>query len=266
MGNVHSFLHSEDLDLNAAAATIAAALGQRNCILPDADTIKLPDEDGMWLKRIMSADETAGGLGGYSEFLGKGSERKFRFGKNPEIGDLLRCMVEFEDETFPMLKGGRIKVVGNKSGTGAEQHNVIHDIYIPSLPDVEIYNGPVKHYHMLGVVTGTLVANTISGLNSVLGDETALQDSEIQFPEDPGKEYVLKGFWPVPGGAGYGALGFRHPNGKMDRLAPAVFASAIQAPYYPLNWKFTGDAPPRAIGCGVGTTSTELTMLLGEIN
>lgn len=266
MGEIHSFLHSEDIDLNAGAATIAAALAQLNCILKDADTIKLPDADGMYLKRILGMDETAGGLGGYTEFIGKGAERKFRWGKNPEIGDLLRTFIEFEDNFFPMLKGGRIKVVGNASGSGAEQHAVIHDIYIPSLPDVPIYTGRVKHLHMLGVMTGTLVANTPSGLNSLLGDETALQDSEIQFAEDPDKRYVLKGYWPVPGGAGYGALGFRHPNGKIDRLAPAVIASAIQSPYYELNWEFTGAAPPRAIGCGVGTTSTELTVLLGEID
>lgn len=256
-------MHIEDIDLNAAIGQIAAAKSQLNCFLKDADTIELPQEEGMWIKRIMTTDETAGGKGGYSEFLGRGSERKFYWGKLVEIGDHLINVIEMIDNALQIPKGQRIKAFGNLSGSGAEQHVVIHDIYMPSLESVPINHGPFKHVHMLGAMTGTLVAATITGLNSLLGDETALQDSEIQFSED-GK-YCLIGFWATPGGAGYGALGFRHPNGKFDRLSPASFTQVTVPPFVPLYWEFEGTSPPRVIGAGVGTTSTELTFLLGEL-
>lgn len=266
MGEVSSIVHAEDIDLTGGAATIAAAARQPNVTLPDADTIKLPDIDGLEVRKIAHCDETAGGLGALIEYLSKGSERKFRIGKNVLAGDLLVNEYHFAPGEFPLTKGQRIKAYGGISGAGAEQHAVVQDIYFPNLEGVSQYQGQVKHYHMLGVMTGTLIAATISGLNSILGDETALADSEIQFPTDPEKRYVLKGFWPTPGVAGTGVLGMMHPNGNVMRVTPAVFASAVRAPFIELNWEFAGDSPPRAIGAGAVTTSTELTMLLGEIN
>lgn len=266
MGAIHDYLFIEDIDLNAAAAQIAAAKSQLNCHLPDADTIKLPEMKGMYVTEIAHCDETAGGIDGYLEFLGRGSERKFRFGCNVLAGDLLVNRIPFKPQEFPLEPGQRIKAVGGKSGSGAEQHVVRVSVYLPDIDGPELYEGPVKHYHLLGGMTGTLVAATITGLNSILGDETALQDSEIQFATDPEKDYVLKGFYATPGGAGYGALGVRHSSGKYDAIDPAVFAAAVRAEFRELNWRFKGDAPHRLIGCGVGTTSTELSFILGEIN
>lgn len=265
MGAFHSYVFNEDLDLNAAIGALAAALGQKHCTLPDADTIQLPNEEGMYLKRIRTADETAGGLAGYLHFKGKGSERKFRFGQLVEIGDHLINTIEFEDNEFPLPPGQKIGCFGNISGSGAEQHAVILDIFIPSIPEPPKHIGAVKHLHMLEAMSGTLVANTLSGLNSVLGNETALSDSEIQFAED--KNYVLKGYWATPGGgAGYGVLGVRHPSGEIDRLSPASIGAVTIPPYIELNWAFHGKAPVRTVGSGVGTTSSGLTMLLGEVD
>ena len=262
---LHDFVFNEDLDTNAAIAQIAAALGQKHCNLPDADTIQLPDEQGMYLKRIRTMDETAGGLAGYLHFVGKGAERKFRFGQLVEIGDHLINTIEFKDGEFPLSPGQKIKCFANISGGGAEQHAYILTIFIPSIVEPPLYTGPVEHMHMLEAMSGTLTANTLSGLNSVLGDETALSDSEIQFATD--KRYVLKGYWATPGGgAGYSVLGMRHPTGEIDRLSPVSIAAITIPPFVKLDWEFKGKAPVRIVGSGVGTTTSGLTMLLGEID
>lgn len=231
--------------------------------LDDADTIKLPNIDGMYLKAIRWADETAGGTGGYLYFMGKGDDRKYRFGKNKLVGDLLVGEIEFPDGVFPMPKGQRIRCVGDASGAGAEQHVVLLDIWNPSLPNIEIFkNESVSHIHRLGKKTGTLTAATPSGLGNIL---TGFEDSEIQLPETAEDRYVLTRLGNYPGLAGVGVCGVRHQNGLFDRLFPTIYAAAVKGIDYPIGWVFSGESPPLLVGAGVVTTSTEFTVEIAKV-
>lgn len=270
MGRICSAAFNEDLDLNAAAAQLAALLEQRSGItLPDADTVQLPDIDGMFLLAIRWADETAGALDGYLHFPGKGSDRKYRFGMDALIGDRLVGEILFPPGAFPLSPKQKIKAFGSKSGSGAEQHAIVLDFWHPGLLDIpnglQLALDVKSHIHRLGLKTTTLTAQTPSGLNSILGDETAYEDSEIEFGTTKDNQYVLRRIGSFPGLAGVGICGVRAPDGLSDRLFPTVFASAIKGYEFDLGWLFTGDAVPRLIGAGAVTTSTEWTIELAEI-
>ena len=255
---------AEDLDTSGGAAQLASLLQQRGGIdNPDADTIRLPDVSGMYLKAIRVADESGSGTGGYLHFVGKGDERKYRFGKDKLVGDNFVQEIVFPDNVFRLPKKQKIKCYANLSGSGAEQHAVLLDIYNPLLPAVQKFgNVPVHHLHMLGKKTGTLTAATPSGLGNPL---TSLEDSEIQFSEDEKSIYAITRFGNYPGLAGVGVCGMRHQNGLFDRLFPAIIASGVKGTLYPLGWTFNGDSPPLMVGAGVVTTSTEYTLEIAQV-
>jgi len=262
MGEISTVGFNEDIDLNAGAATIAAiSAGMLNCTLDDADTIKLPEVEGMYIKAIRWHDETAAGTGGYLHFPGYNAERKYRFGKDALTGDLLTGELIFPDNYFMLPKGQTIKCVGDASGSGAEQHTVLLDIYFPHLPSVSKYaGGKAKEILMVGKKTGTLVANSLTGLVKI---HTAFEDSEPALAEDKDARYGLMRLGAYPSGAGYGILGVRHQNGMVDRLFPAMI-TAVKGVNYPIGWLFDGDAAPKTVGCGVGTTSSEMTLEIAK--
>lgn len=257
------------MDLNAAIGQLAALLGMLGGVtLKDADTMVLPNVDGMYLLAVRGCDETAGGTGGYLHFPGLIGDRKLRFGKDAVIGDRLLWEILFPPGRFPLAPGQKIKCYGNISGAGAEQHVVLLDIWMPNLADIPTV-APTTPMGMgivkLGLKTGALTVQTPSGLASVLGDETAFEDSEIEFGTSKDNEYALLSIGNYPGGAGYGICGVRAPDGLSDRLFPAIFASAIKGYDFDLGWLIRGDAPAKLLGAGVGTTSTEWTLTLGQI-
>lgn len=270
MGRICSFLFNEDLDLNAAAAQLAAANGQVSGItLKDADTIQLPNAEGMYLLGVRVMDETVGGGGmGYLHFPGHFGDRKLRFGENLHIGDNFIREIKFIPGTFYLPPKQRIKAFGNDSGSGAEQHVIIGDFWHPGLPPIPTIQPNQmckKGVMMTAMKTGTLIAATISGLSSVLGDVTAFEDSEIELPTTKDQLYALLKLGNYPGGAGYGVCGVRSPDGLSDRLFPAVIAMNVMGRDYDLGWLFTGDAPPKLVGCGVGTTSTQFQLTIGQL-
>lgn len=270
MGRFVDFAFNEDLDLNAAPAQLAALKEMRAGItLEDADTIRLPNIPGMWLQAIRWMDETAGGTGGYLHFPGKGSDRKYRFGKTTLLGDLLVGEILFAPNEFPLSPHQKIKAFGDDSGSGAEQHAIIGTFWHPTLPPIPNGLGvalPEKaHVHRLGLKTGTLTAQTPSGLSSVLGDGTAFEDSEIEFGTTAKNQYMLRSIGNYPGLAGVGICGVRSPDGLSDRYFPSIIASAVKGIDFEIGWLFNGDAGPKLLGAGAVTTSTEWTEEIVEM-
>lgn len=256
MGRISTCGFNEDLDLNAGAATIAViGAGQLLVSKHDADTIKLPNTKGMELRAIRWHDETAGGTGGSLALPGYNAERKVRFGKDTLTGDLLTGEIIYPPGVFKLPPSQKISCIGNASGSGAEQHTVLLDIYYPDLPDVPMLGQGQGGLAMLvGKLTGTLVANSLTGMSDII---SGFQDSETPLAETEENKYAITRLGAFPSGAGYGILGLRHQDGKSDLLFPAMI-TAVKGNYYPIGWLFSGDSPPKTIGCGVGTTSSEM--------
>lgn len=258
----------EDIDLVGGAAAIAAMKGQDHLRgLSGTDDIKVNNPGGVFLKRIRWVDESGSGVGGY---IGRHDKsRKYRFGKRA-IVDPLAAEVEFDShdgggEYIP--QNTILSCIGNVTGV-AEQHAVLMDWIVPDIPAVETVPwGSWKREIHLGVKTGTLVANTVSGFTDIINN---FEDSEQAFGEDAEAEFCLISVTPSPGGAGYGVLGVAHNNRIVHRLFPALLGTANAKEYFITNnvgerapWKFTGKTAPLAIGSGVATTSTEMLVRIG---
>jgi len=210
----------------------------------------------MYLKSIRWHDETAAGTGGSLTFTGYNADRKIRFGKVSLTGDLLTGEIIYPDNVVQLPPGQEITCIGDASGSGAEQHTVLLDIYYPHIPDMPMFgNRPVKNMMLVGKKTGTLVANSLTGLSDIT---SSFEDSEIQLAEDD-TMYAVTRLGAFPSGAGYGIVGLRAPDAMSDLLFPAMI-TAVKGVYYPIGWVFRGDAPPKTLGCGVGTTSVEMVL------
>lgn len=254
---------NEDLDLNAGAAAIALMKGQdhlREAV--STDQMKLLYNSH--LERIMWIDETAGGTAGYIQIGGE--SRKFRFGLDEMATDPLIGIIDFPAPGYPMPKGTKLDCVGNASGSGAEQHAVLLQFNTGEIPQPPTGNpGSCKKHYMLGLKTGTLTAATFSGNSNVLGQVNAFEDSEEAFAEDD-TQYILYGITPSPGGAGYAVCGFRQK--QTDIAFPAIMAAAASVrPFWlPEPYLFKGSEDvPLLKGSGVGTTSTEFVMHIGQL-
>jgi len=255
---------NEDIDLSGGAAAIATILQQAPNFRSGADDLKLPYD--CYLKRLWYCDETVGATGAIltvDKPLAATKTTIWRENALP-VGDNTIIVQEWPGQGQLIPKDSILSCTGAASGAAAEQHTCILDLHSPHFrPDCPLGNpydpqGLLIDYSLL---TGTLVAQTLTGENDILGHIAAYQDSEPRFGIDSSKNYTLYGLIPAPGGAGYGVCGFKHPSGQFYVLRPAIFASAVTAPEYLLDqpWAFNGGygAAPRLVGCGVGTTSTE---------
>lgn len=261
-GEIASVAFNDDVDSNAAVQQLKIPANSLIVSGGGGTAVKFPDVEGMWIKRIRVVDETAGATGGFFYFKGMLDDRKFYYNKEALVGDLLIHTIEFPDGMFRIPPKAEPVVYCNISGAGSEQHSVIFDVFFPHLPTVPkvVPNGvPIARY---GKKTGTLIADTLSGVEDI---HTDLEDSMIAFSEDPEREYCLHKIIPAPGLAGVGLLGIRHQNGMFDRLFPPVFANAITCPAYELNYLFPANSPPQTLGCGAVTTATEMAIELGVL-
>lgn len=270
-GRIVSALFNEDLDVNTAAGQLAAALGQVGGLsLEGADTIVFPKVDGMSILGITTIHEvlTNPDGGGYLHFPGLMGDRKIRVGEVNPIGDVPYTKLTFPPGQFPIPPGQKMKAVAQQIGAAAEQHSIIVDFWHPGLADVPmIGNGPCpRGVIQVGCMTGALVAATISGLTSVLGDVVAFQDSEIELPTTNKSQYALLKFGAYPALVNVNIGGVRMPDGLSDRLWPAVVGSQNTGKDHEFGLLFTGDAPPKLVGCGAVTTSTEFFMTIGLIS
>lgn len=270
MAEVVTIGWNEDIDLNAGAAAIAALKGQDHLrTLSGTDAIVINNPGGVILNKIMAADEASTVTIGGGYVARNDKSRKYRFGKmlgspseytlssNGGLGDVLPKDVQLD-------------CLGNGSGSGAEQHSVLIDVIRPDIAPVpKAAWGSWTREVVLGVKTGTLTADTVSGYTAIL---TNFEDSEQSFGTDPGRKYALISITPSPGGAGYGVAGVCHANRIVHRLFPAYFTLiSRQAKEYFLTdttgkatpWLFSGNESPLLVGAGVGTTSTEFTVRLG---
>jgi len=180
------------------------------------------------------------------------------------VGDNSIIICEWPGDGQLLPKDSVLSMVGGPSGSGAEQHTCILHLHSPHFrPPLDLgspYDGKGL-YIDYGLLTGTLVAQTLTGENDVLGHIAAYQDSEPRFGINADRKYTLYSSVNAPGGAGYGVYGFMHPSRQYYMLWPAIFASAVQGYEFPMDqpWAFDGGyaAGPRLVGAGVGTTSTE---------
>jgi len=258
---------NEDIDLSGGAAAIATLLQQK----PDFrapgsnDNLLLPYD--CYLKRLLYCDETVGATGAVltvDKGLGGSKLTIWRENSLP-VGDNTILMEEWPGLGQFLPKGSILSMVGAASGAAAEQHTCILDMHSPHFrPSGYVRGDPYDPKGMFidySLLTGTLVAQSLTGENDLLGHIAAFQDTEPRFGVDKDKVYTVYAITNAPGGAGYGVCGFKHPGGEFYFLRPAIFASAVVGYKFPMDqpWKFTGEdrAGPRLVGAGVGTTSTE---------
>jgi len=256
---------NEDIDLNAGAATIATILAQQPNFRSGPDDLKLPYD--CYLKRLLYCDETVAGASGSVLTVDKplANTKLTVWRKNKlAVGDNSIIIEEWPGQGQLLPKGSVLSAVGGPSGSGAEQHTLILHLHSPHFKPPLTLGHPYDDkglYTDYGLLTGTLVAQTLTGENDILGHVAAYQDSEPRYGIDSDKRYTLYSIVNGPGGAGYGVCGFMHPSRLYYMLWPAIFASAVQAYEFPLDqpWGFAGgsEEAPRLVGAGVGTTSTE---------
>lgn len=257
---------NEDIDLNAAAGALATLLGQAPNFRQGADELLLPY--ACYLKRLWYCDETVAGAGGGVLVVDKGlADRQLTLWRQNalQVGDNSIQMAEWPGLGQLLPKGSVLSLTAGQSGSGAEQHTCILDMHAPGFRpsayvrgDVEDPDGLFVDYSLL---SGTLVADTLSGGNDILAHIADYQDSEPAFGVDRDRLYTVYALTNAPGGAGYGVCGFRHPSADFYFLRPAIFASAVSGYKFPMDqpWRFNGDdrVAPRLVAAGVGTTSTE---------
>jgi len=254
----------EDIDLSGGAAAIATILQQKPDFRSGTDDLKLPYD--CYLKRLLYADETVGSTGAIittDKPLMGNKATIWRENKIP-VGDNTIIVEEWPGLGQLLPKGSVLSCTGAASGSGAEQHAAILHMHSPHFkPPMPLGNplDPGGLFIDYGLLTGTLVAATLTGENDILAHIANYQDSEPGFGVNPQDRYTVYGLVNGPGGAGYGVCGLMHPSRQFYMLWPAVFASAVMAYECPLDqpWAFTGGycEGPRLVGAGVGTTSTE---------
>lgn len=257
----------EDIDLNAAIGAISPLLGQDQLRTRVGDQLKVSLGGGLYIKKIRVMDESGGGVDGYLTIAG--IPRNIYFGQYKSDG-----IVEI---TFPGLgihvpKNTTIDCVGNMAGSGAEQHAVILTCYSPAVPEVNrVPLSSIKENFIFSVTTGTLVAATFGDASKTILDN--LDDSEESFPLLSEEKYVLVGVINGSPGAGYGVLGFRHPNLIVDRVFPSaqlvgqgrIFYVDEENPTPEYGYGFDGDASPLAMAAGVGTTAVPVAFIVGKL-
>lgn len=267
---------NEDIDLNAGAAAIAVMGGQDSLRkVLGTDQIQINNEGGAFLKQVRWVDESAKGIDGTIEISGRA--RKIHFGKQSALDphDSRIILHDNNDMGIFLPKNTKLDVLGNKSGSGVEQHAVLMDLIRPDLqPVATVSLKSVTRSFILGLKTGTLVAATFSGSSDVLGQGLAYEDSEISFDENEDTDWCLIGIIPGPGGAGFGVCGFRHTNLVVDRAFPAKLGDVSTREFFlddlnPMGpqkgWLFKGNAPPILKAAGVSTTSTEYGIHIGLV-
>lgn len=264
-----SLAWGEDIDLSGGAASLAVIKDLLPKWLSGTDDIRINTD--MYIKRILTMGETVGTPGEailtsdvpfgkttnvYREQLGSSAE--FPIG-----------MFEYPGRGLLVEKGTILSFTAASSGSGIEQHACVLHCYAPSMRfrDTPFGNpGGARYFYNYGLKTGTLVANTLSGRNDLLGHTAAFEDSELSFPKQPNDKYVLYGLIPRPGLAGVGLVGFEHPNGEFYMLWPSLITGDSPL-YYPMDqpWMFNGSEKegPKLVAAGAVTTSTEFQPLLG---
>lgn len=255
---------NEDIALNGGAAPIATMLQQKPDFRSGADDLKLPYD--CFLKRLLYCDETVGSTGAIVTIDKPLANSKLTIWRQNKLamGDNSIIIVEWPGQGQFLPKDSVLSCTGAASGSGAEQHTCILDMHSPTFRPNLALGGPSDPkglYIDYGLLSGTLVAATLTGENDILAHIAAYQDSEPVFGIQRERAYTLYAIVNGPGGAGYGVCGFLHPSREFMFLRPAIFASAVQALEFPLDqpWAFDGghEASPRLVACGVGTTSTE---------
>jgi len=257
----------EDIDLNAAIGTLAPMFGQDQLRTRSGDQLKVSLEGGLYIKRIRTMDESGGGVDGYLTI--GGVERNIYFGQYKTDGI---AEIVFPGLGIHVPKNTAMDCVGNKSGSGAEQHVVLLSCYSPAIPEVtRVSLSSVKESFVFSVSTGTLIAATFGDGSKTILDN--LDDSEESFPLRAEDKYVLVGVINGSPGAGYGVCGFRHPNLKVDRAFPSaqlvgqgrIFYVDDENPTPEYGYGFDGDASPLAMAAGVGTTAVPVAFIVGKL-
>lgn len=270
MGRIVSALFNEDKDSSGGAQALAAALNQVGGLtLFDADTIQLPNSDGMSIVGITTVHEaltSPAGLG-FLHLPGKMGERKYRIDeRHPVVGNApLFARDTFPPGQFPVPAGQKMKYTAPDIGAAAEQHACIVDFFHPGLPDIPTLGvSPCpKGIIKVGMKTGTCVVSSISGLSSIQGDIVAYEDSEIQLPTDKNSLFALLKLGGYPTLVNMIVMGVRSPDGLSDRLIPAVLGTLGMGVDFDIGWVYSGDSAPKLVGCGAVTTSTEGQLTIG---
>lgn len=250
--------HDEDIDLSAAAGAIAAALkgGQLGFSVPSADVLRVP-RSVRYLGYIYG-DETATPDADGKVVIGNKRAYEIPFdGNNPHL------QTEFWAQApIQYTADDNIEVTGRSSGSGAEQHICAHFVDDPDLgPAFEIGSMEADTVIVVQAVTGTLVANTLSGFTDICGRDVAYAASQNKIAKSKDIKIGLLAVTPCLG-AGYSAIGIRNPTGTRQLILPGHGgATTDRARRYNIAAMFggpimsNGQNPLEIGGLGVGTTA-----------
>lgn len=267
---LNTWLFNEDLDLNAGAGAVAAALkgGELGHELNGTDQILCPRPVNMLGVQYGDEQSTVADADGY---LSVGTKRAYEIPL--EITDLYNCLQMWFTSPVKLASREGLDLVGRSTGGGAEQHSAVIFVDDPGLgaPWAIKAPGGGDISIVVALVSDALVAQTQSGFADICGRNNAFVGGQKAIPNRPDIEVNLIAAT-LFCGAGYSGCTFRHPDGNRQiallanaGLATAGISAAVgaTAQRYDFVEMFGGglvckaDKPIEMGGFGVSTTAVQ---------
>lgn len=260
-GRVESYVWNEDIDLNAAAGALTFATGTlKDVDKVGTDAVKLRKGYGTpEILAIIGIDESGGGTNGYLQVQGRA--RKIRFGKISQVA--ANEWWEFiPRRPIQVPEGSQLDLVGNMSGSGAEQHAVIVYVHYPNMKKPALLEDIKAEYGPLGLKTGTRVAATAGPWTAY--PLTGFEDTELAFAADPSLRFAISQLINGPGLADTSVVLIRWPGKETDMYELAMPASMAgsETIFNLPEISFTADNPAKLAAIGASTTSDEYSFVI----
>lgn len=260
-GRIESYVWAEDIDLSAAAGALAFSTGTlKDVDKVGTDAVKLRKGFGTpEIIAILGIDEAGGGINGYLQIQGRA--RKIRFGKISQVA--ANEWWEFiPRRPIQVPEGSQLDVVGNKSGSGAEQHAVIVYIHYPKLDKPQMIDKIRAEYGPLGLKTGTRVAGTAGPWTAY--PLTGFEDTELSFAADPSLRFAVSQLINGPGLADTSVVILRWPGQETNQYEIAMPASmgGSETIFNLPEIEFNADNPVKLGAIGAAVTSDEYSFVV----
>lgn len=268
MGRYEDIAWMEDIDLSGGPAAIAANLNQFSGYpLNGTDAILAVRDPGLFIKRIMTADETpltAAAFGDLALATRRGGDISLPLSTPDGPG-----VLELPGQGIPLPPAEQMDVLGNASGAGAEQHAVVVRIWNPNHSSDFVHRNPPANAEVCiyEMPTDANTASTIDNFVDVCGRSNAYTNGQTALPDDAQVQIYVHAIRAiVPAGQTGIALAMPGQNHAYIYPAPALsnvrfdFVKEFGAPFY-----CTGARPLQVASFGTATTLIPLVLEMSVV-